>query len=38
MELRINELTTDIFLNLYTSAGWEPPCERDGPGMLKMLL
>lgn len=25
MEVRINTLTPDLFLNLYTSVGWEPP-------------
>ena len=25
MELKINELTADVFLDLYISVGWEPP-------------
>lgn len=26
MKVEINTLTSDIFLELYTSVGWEPPC------------
>ncbi len=26
MEIRINKLTPELFLELYTSVGWEPPC------------
>ena len=26
MELKANDLTADVFLDLYTSVGWEPPC------------
>lgn len=29
MELKINELTADVFLDLYTSVGWEPPCREQ---------
>ncbi|MBQ7501813.1 GNAT family N-acetyltransferase [bacterium] len=26
MEIKINSLTAEVFLELYTSVGWEPPC------------
>ena len=26
MEVRTNTLTPELFLELYTSVGWEPPC------------
>ena len=26
LEIKTNVLTAEIFLNLYTSVGWEPPC------------
>lgn len=26
MEVRINTLTSELFSNIYTSVGWEPPC------------
>ncbi|MBO5141646.1 MAG: GNAT family N-acetyltransferase [Clostridia bacterium] len=26
MEVKINALTPELFLNLYTSVGWQPPC------------
>ena len=26
MEIRINTLTAELFLDLYQSVGWEPPC------------
>ena len=26
MEVRINTLTPELFLDLYTSVGWEAPC------------
>ena len=29
MELGINDLTVDVFLDLYTSVGWEPPCREQ---------
>lgn len=31
MEVKINQLSSNLFLELYTSVGW------DGPGMFKML-
>ena len=34
MEIRTNELTTDTFLYLYTSVGWEPP----GPEQVSTAL
>ena len=29
LEIRTNVLTSEAFLGLYTSAGWEPPCEAQ---------
>ncbi len=29
MELKINDLTADVFLDLYTSVGWEPPLREQ---------
>lgn len=29
MELKTNDLTADVFLDLYTSVGWEPPCREQ---------
>lgn len=26
MEIRINTLTPELFLTIYQSVGWEPPC------------
>ena len=26
MEVRMNTLTPELFLDLYQSVGWEPPC------------
>jgi len=26
MEIQVNTLTPELFLDLYTSVGWEPPC------------
>lgn len=26
MEVQVNTLTSELFLELYTSVGWEPPC------------
>lgn len=26
MEIQVNTLTPELFLQLYTSVGWEPPC------------
>lgn len=74
MNVKINGLSAELFLRLYTSVGWEPPCieqintalentiatftacdndkavgfyrkhgfeerpcDRDGPGMFKMI-
>ena len=42
MRIEINKLDADLFLKIYTSVGWEPPCkeqvgEWDGPGMFKMI-
>lgn len=29
MKIQINTLTTDLFLELYASVGWEPPCRQQ---------
>lgn len=29
MEVQVNTLTPKLFLELYTSVGWEPPCEAQ---------
>jgi GNAT superfamily N-acetyltransferase len=29
MKIKINTLTTDLFLELYASVGWEPPCREQ---------
>ena len=29
MKIQINALTPDLFLELYTSVGWEPPCREQ---------
>lgn len=29
MKIQINTLTPDLFLELYTSVGWEPPCREQ---------
>ena len=29
IKIKINTLTTDMFLELYTSVGWEPPCREQ---------
>ena len=29
LEIKANILTAEIFLELYTSVGWEPPCEAQ---------
>ena len=29
MEIRINTLTPELFLELYQSVGWEPPCTEQ---------
>lgn len=35
MRIKINTLTTDMFLELYTSVGWEPPCREQVECALK---
>lgn len=35
MVIKINTLTTDLFLELYTSVGWEPPCKEQVECALK---
>lgn len=35
MVIKINTLTTDLFLELYTSVGWEPPCGEQVECALK---
>lgn len=44
MEVKTNELSAELFLQLYTSVGFyqkhgfeERPCDRDGSGMFKMI-
>lgn len=29
MKIKLNALTTDIFLELFSSVGWEPPCREQ---------
>lgn len=29
MKIQVNTLTTDLFLELYISAGWKPPCREQ---------
>jgi GNAT superfamily N-acetyltransferase len=29
LEIKANDLTSEVFLSLYTSVGWEPPCEAQ---------
>ena len=29
LEIKTNMLTAELFLELYTSVGWEPPCEAQ---------
>lgn len=29
MVIKINTLTSGLFLELYTSVGWEPPCREQ---------
>ncbi len=29
MRIEINKLDADLFLSLYTSVGWEPPCREQ---------
>lgn len=35
MKIQTNTLTTDLFLELYTSVGWEPPCREQVECALK---
>ena len=35
MKIKVNTLTTDVFLELYTSVGWEPPCREQVECALK---
>ncbi len=35
MKIKVNTLTTDMFLELYTSVGWEPPCREQVECALK---
>lgn len=38
LEIKTNVLTAEIFLNLYTSVGWEPPCEAQVQAALQNSL
>ena len=38
MEIQINTLTPELFLDLYKSAGWEPPCIEQVRIALKNTL
>ena len=38
MEVRRNTLTPELFLTLYTSVGWEPPCIGQVRAALKNTL
>lgn len=38
MEVKVNELTPEIFLELYTSVGWEPPIIEQVGVALKNSL
>jgi len=35
MEIKINELTPELFLYLYTSVDWEPPENKTGERSTK---
>lgn len=35
MEIKINTLTPELFLDLYKSVGWEPPCIEQVRTALK---
>ena len=35
MEVRMNTLTPELFLALYQSVGWEPPCIEPGKNRTK---
>lgn len=36
--IKMNVLTAEIFLKLYTSVGWEPPCEAQVQAALQNSL
>lgn len=38
MEIRINTLTPELFLELYKSVGWEPPCIEQVRSALKNTI
>lgn len=38
MEVRINSLTPELFLELYTSVGWEPPAKQQVSEALKNTI
>ena len=38
MNVKINELSAELFLRLYTSVGWEPPCIDQVETALKNTL
>ena len=38
MEIRINTLTPELFLDLYRSVGWEPPCIEQVKAALQNTL
>ena len=38
MEIRINTLTPELFLDLYRSVGWEPPCIEQVQTALKNTM
>jgi len=38
LEIKTNHLTAEVFLKLYTSVGWEPPCEAQVRAALQNSL
>lgn len=38
MEIMINTLTPEVFLELYRSVGWEPPCIEQVSQALKNTI
>ena len=38
MEIEINTLTPELFLDLYKSVGWEPPCIEQVRAVLENTL
>ena len=38
MEIRINTVTPEVFLELYRSVGWEPPCIEQASQALKNTI